>query len=283
MAGLLTRPPRALRFGEIALRTRALKIPTRHGVVAATAYFPSDSGQLPGVYVNFHGGGYVLRNPKQDDPLCRYLAHHAGVVVINVDYDVAPQRPFPIPTDQASDVSAWVAENGEGFGWDGGRLALGGQSAGGALAAAAARSARDAGAPRVALQVLHYPPLDLVARPSEKQARSEKPFLRSWMSSVFDASYTPARALRLDPRVSPAHDTNLADLAGLPPALVMTAELDVLRDEADRYAEALARAGVATTHVVVRGVDHFYTHRLPAGPALESLRRIAEQLRRALA
>ncbi len=89
LGALLTRPAAALRFPELSLRTRTLTIPTRHGAIRATAYFPTCEG-APGVYVNFHGGGYVLRHPEQDDPLCRFLAHHARVVVINVDYDVAP-------------------------------------------------------------------------------------------------------------------------------------------------------------------------------------------------
>jgi acetyl esterase len=281
--GLLTRPVRALRFPELVLRTQALRIPTRHGSIRARAYFPDCGGsELPGVYVNFHGGGYVLRHPQQDDPLCRFLAQHARAVVVNVDYDVAPQCPFPIPTDQATDALAWVAAQGARLGWDARRIAVGGQSAGGALAAAAARAARDAGAPEVALQVLHYAPLDLVSGRAPRHVPGHKPVLGVGVSALFDASYTPDPASRLDMRVSPAYPANLRDLAGLPPALVVTAELDLVRDEADRYAEALARAGVPTTHFVVPSVDHFYTHRLPAQPAIQSLTRIAALLREAL-
>jgi acetyl esterase len=282
LGALLTRPAPALRFPELLLRTQALTIPTRHGAIRATAYFPSCEG-VPGVYVNFHGGGYVLRHPEQDDPLCRFLAHHARAVVINVDYDVAPQCPFPIPTDEATDALAWVSSHGDRHGWDGRRLAVGGQSAGGALAAAAARAARDAGTPRVALQVVHYAPLDLVTPQPAKRSLSQKPLISAPLSAVFDAGYTPDPAQRRDVRVSPAHPDNLAQLGDLPPALVITAELDVLRDEGDRFADALARAGVATTHLVVRGVDHFYTHRLPVGPVIETLTCIAAHLRGALA
>jgi acetyl esterase len=134
----------------------------------------------------------------------------------------------------------------------------------------------------VALQVVHYAPLDLVTPQPSKRTLNKTPLISAPLSAVFDASYTPDPSLRRDVRVSPAHPDNLSSLADLPPALVITAELDVLRDEGDRFAEALARAGVTTTHVVMRGVDHFYTHRLPIEPVIEALTCIAAHLRGAL-
>ncbi|GAB3169367.1 hypothetical protein GCM10027059_34110 [Myceligenerans halotolerans] len=184
-----------------------LTIPTQHGEVRAWAYRPpegADAGGLPPVHVNLHGGGFVLRGPDQDDPWCRLLAAEAGVVVLNVDYDVAPQVRFPVPPHQVHAVLDWVAGAGVDHGWDGRRLSIGGQSAGGALAAAASRLALENAHPRVALQVLHYPPLDLTVPAGEKRSPIAKPLLRPWMGDVFDASYVPDVARRADRLASPA-------------------------------------------------------------------------------
>src|ERR1700744_713065 len=131
----------------------------RRGAVPAVGCRPAASAGLAPVYVNFHGGGFVVRHPEQDDPFCRYLAAHAGVAVVNVDYDVAPRHRFPDPVEEAYDAVCWAA--GPGHGWDGARLCVGGQSAGGTLAAGAARLALEEDGPAIALQVLHYPLLDI--------------------------------------------------------------------------------------------------------------------------
>src|ERR1700743_1515039 len=141
------RPPSRLPFAELPARTETVTIPTRHGDVRAVVYWPEAGGDLVPVYVNFHGGGFVVRHPEQDDPLCRYLAAHAGVAVVNVDYDVAPDHRFPEPVEQAYDAVRWAA--GPGHGWDGSRLCVGGQSAGGSTAAGGARLAVVAGGPGV--------------------------------------------------------------------------------------------------------------------------------------
>ncbi|HWL00907.1 MAG TPA: alpha/beta hydrolase fold domain-containing protein, partial [Microbacteriaceae bacterium] len=141
------RPGEGLRFLDLPVTTEGVIIPTRHGEVAATVISPEGGAAGRPVYVNFHGGGFVLRHPEQDDGLCRYLAVHAGVVVVNVDYDVAPQLRFPGPVEQAYDAVVWAA-SGERS-WDGARLAVGGSSAGGALAAGAARLALELGAPAI--------------------------------------------------------------------------------------------------------------------------------------
>jgi len=261
--------------------TRALRIPTSVGTAAAVVYLPATNGPSP-VHVNFHGGGYVLPLTELDDPLCRYLAAEAGLTVVNVDYVVAPQHPFPAAPHQAFEVVQWVAEHGAEQGWDGGRLTIGGQSAGGALAAAAARLAHERGGPRIALQVLHYPPLDLATSAKDKRAVAARPMLRPWMAEVFDGSYVPDPRQRTDRLVSPANPADTADLTGIAPALVITAELDLLRDEGDRYAERLRQAGALVQHHVVQGADHGYD-----GNDEERARQvyalIAEQVRDAVA
>ncbi|MGC9541880.1 alpha/beta hydrolase fold domain-containing protein [Streptomyces sp. UG1] len=246
------------RFPEYPRKVRRLTIPTAVAPARATVYLPQNTDTAPPVHINFHGGGYVVALTELDDPLCRFLAAEAGVVVINVDYVVAPQFPFPAPTRQAYEIVRWVAEHGAEEGWDGERLTVGGQSAGGGLAAAVARQALEAGGPSIALQVLHYPPLDLVTNARDKRAATARPVLRPWMADVFDTSYVPDVRRRGDPLVSPAHPSDTADLKGIAPTLVITAEYDLLRAEGERYAERLREAGALVEHHDVAGVDHGY-------------------------
>lgn len=246
------------RFPEYPRRIRELTIPTSIAPARATVYLPAHDEPAPPVHVNFHGGGYVMTLTELDDPLCRFLAAESGAVVINVDYVVAPQHPFPAPPLQAYEIVRWVAAHGAEEGWDGGRLTVGGQSAGGGLAAAVARQAFEEGVPSIALQVLHYPPLDLATGVRNKRAAIAKPMLRPWMGDVFDTSYVPDVRRRLDPLVSPAHPSDTADLKGIAPALVITAEYDLLRAEGERYAERLRGVGALVDHHEVRGADHGY-------------------------
>ncbi|GCB43045.1 alpha/beta hydrolase [Streptomyces sp. NL15-2K] len=246
------------RFPEFPRIVRELMIPTSVAPARATVYLPSTEEPAPPVHVNFHGGGYVMTLTELDDPLCRLLAAETGAVVINVDYVVAPQHPFPAPPRQAYEVVRWVAEHGAEHGWDGSRLTVGGQSAGGGLAAAVARQALEEGGPSIALQVLHYPPLDLVTHANDKHAAVDKPALRPWMADVFDTSYVPDARRRTDRLVSPAHPSDTADLTGIAPALVITAEFDLLKREGERYADRLRMDGALVEHHDVRGADHGY-------------------------
>jgi acetyl esterase len=250
-------PKPGVRFPEITARTTEITIETRHGPVAATIYRPHSRTTNPGVYVNVHGGGFVVGHREQDDPWCRYLATHANVVVLNTDYVLAPHKRFPSPVEQIYDVLRWASAPERD--WDGARLCVGGQSAGGSLSAAASRMALETRGPTIALQVLHYPPLDLVTGASEKRSPlGSKAVLRPWMSEVFDTAYIPDRGRRRDRLASPSWGTNADDIAGIAPALVITAEYDRLRGEAKRYADKLDAAGSLAEYVEVRGVDHGY-------------------------
>jgi acetyl esterase len=247
-----------VRFLEIDGRTTATAIPTRHGVVAATVYHPPSPTEVrPAVYVNAHGGGFVVGHREQDDPWCRYLAAHAGVVVINTDYVLAPHRRFPAPVEQIYDVLQWASSDEHD--WDGARLCVGGQSAGGNLAAGASRLALANGGPELRLQVLHYAPLDLVTSAGAKRTPlGSRAVLRPWMSEVFDTAYIPDVGRRRDPLASPAWGANGADLHGIAPALVITAEYDRLRDEGASYAAALDAVSSLAEYHDVAGVDHGY-------------------------
>ncbi|MFI1355292.1 alpha/beta hydrolase [Streptomyces sp. NPDC020898] len=283
LGGMMSRVHADLRFTDIPKRTESLRVETGAGPVDCTVYRPpaaADTTDTPApVYVNFHGGGFVVARPEQDDHICRYIAATVGCVVINVDYAVAPQRPYPAAVDQAYDVTAWVAENGPANNWDGSRLAVGGHSAGANLTAAVCRTARDRGTFSPRLQILDSAPLDQVSDPSTKLSPIAKPLLAPHLMRVFSAAYTPDPADRAHPLVS----AGLADdLAGLPPALVITAEHDRLRDEGDAYAKALDAAGVPVTHRVFAGVDHYFTHTGPVPAGKEAIELMAATLRTAL-
>jgi acetyl esterase/lipase len=242
------------RFPEFPGNSHEVTIPTSVAPARAVVYLPATTG-TPAVHVNFHGGGFVMPLTDMDDSLCRFLAAEAGVAVVNVDYVLAPQHPFPAPTRQAYEVVRWIAEHGD---WDGGRLTIGGQSAGGGLSAAVSRQALEDGGPSIALQVLHYPPLDLATNARDKHSVSTKPKLRPWMADVFDSAYVPNPRDRADRLVSPANPADTADLTGIAPALVLTAEFDILRTEGTRYAERLREVGALVEHVDIPGVDHGY-------------------------
>jgi acetyl esterase/lipase len=269
------------RFPEFPRNAHELTVPTSVAPARVVVYLPPGENAAPPVHVNFHGGGYVLPLTEMDDPLCRALAAEAGVVVVNVDYVVAPQHPFPAPTRQAYEVVRWVAAHGAEHGWDGSRLSVGGQSAGGGLAAAVARQALEEGGPPIALQVLHYPPLDLATSARDKRAAIPKPMLRPWMGEMFDSAYVPDPRERADRLVSPAGAADTADLKGIAPAFVITAEFDLLKAEGERYAERLRKAGALVEHHDVSQADHGYDGK-DDEKARESYALIARQVRQAL-
>ncbi|MBE1551140.1 acetyl esterase/lipase [Mycobacterium sp. OAS707] len=250
-------PKPGVRFPEIVGNTTEIRIETRHGPVAATIYHPPSQAERPAVYVNVHGGGFVVGHREQDDPWCRYLAAHANVVVVNCDYVLAPHKRFPVPVEQVYDVLQWASAPERD--WDGQRLCVGGQSAGGNLSAAVSRMALENGGPTIALQMLHYPPLDLVTSAADKSTPlGSKAVLQPWMSAVFDTAYIPDREQRRHPLASPAWGPNADDITGIAPALVVTAEYDRLCGEGRRYADKLEAAGALVEYVEVRGVDHGY-------------------------
>ncbi|QFR01792.1 alpha/beta hydrolase [Streptomyces phaeolivaceus] len=274
-AGWLARLP------EYACATRELTVPTAYGPARAVLYLPSAEGAAPPpLHVNFHGGGYVMPQIELDDSLCRCIAVEAGVAVLNVDYVVAPQHPFPAAPRQAFEVVRWAAGHGDEHGWDGGRLSVGGQSAGGGLAAAVARQVLEEGGPSLALQVLHYPPLDLATAARDKRAAIARPMLRPWMADVFDSAYIPDPKRRVDPLASPAHPSDTAALKGIAPAFVVTAEYDLLKAEGVAYADRLRTAGALVGHHDVSGADHGYDNQDEAR-AREVYPLIAERVRRA--
>ena len=252
---------------EIAMRAIEQQVvPTSYGPANVTFYWPTavSSDPLP-VYVNFHGGGFMLGYPQQDDLLCRYLAYHAPCVVVNVDYVLAPEHPFPAAILQSYEVVKWVSDQAATLGYDARRLAIGGHSAGGSIAAAVALLVKERQEFPLALQILDYPSLNIAERTRHKHVLSRrKQVLSVELTAFFKHVYAPCPAEWTNPLASPL----LADdLTGLAPALIITAEYDLLRDDGNAYAEKLRQFGVPVTHREFQGVDHAFTHNGPKEPA----------------
>jgi acetyl esterase len=209
---------------------------------------------MPGL-VYFHGGGWVAGGLDTHEGLCRRLAEAGACRVLAVDYRLAPEHPFPAALDDALAATRWVAENAAALGIEPARLAVGGDSAGAALAAAVCHTLQDAGGPPIALQVLICPILDLAEESASRRDFAEGHFVsRSTIERDVD-DYCPAHVDRADPRVSPLR---AARFAGLPPAVIHAAEFDPFRDEAAAYAAALRSAGVRVREVRHPGMIHYF-------------------------
>ena len=221
---------------------------------------PAGEGLVPGL-VYFHGGGFVVGSLYSHDHLCRALTRASGVAVVSVDYRLAPEHPFPAAVDDADAATMWVAENAEALGIDPARLGVGGDSAGGNLAAVVARRSRDRGGPALAAQVLIYPATDCDLDTISYLANADGYFLtRSAMAWYWD-QYAPDKSRRTGPDASPLR---AADFAGLPPAVVVTAEYDPLVDEGVAYARRLAEAGVPVRALHYEGMIHGFLRRYHA-------------------
>jgi acetyl esterase len=226
---------------------RDLWVPARNHQVPVRVYTPEDrglarGGRLP-VLVYYHGGGWSLGSVASYDSLCRALARAAGVVVVSVDYRLAPESPFPAAVEDAQLALWWVARNADALGADAGRLAVGGDSAGGNLATVAALRAQQGG-PAVAFQALFYPSTDIARTdyPSYRQY-GEGHWLTTRAAETFRGFYLPDPRDWRRPEASPLLAAD-DDLRRLPPALVLTAGCDPLRDEGHAYAERLRALGV---------------------------------------
>ncbi len=247
--------------------------------IPARLYRPR-SGTLP-LLVYFHGGGWVVGSVAISDPFCRALANASGCAVVSVEYRLAPEDRYPAAADDAYAATRWSSDHASDLGIDASRIAVGGSSAGGNLAAVAALMARERGTPRVAFQLLHVPVVDHdFDTPSYRANGSGFGLTRSGMRWFWD-NYAPDPKLRDEPYASPLRAT---DLSGLPRAHVVTAEFDPLRDEGKAYAARLLEAGVPTTYVEYPGMIHGFTGMamlIPMGRA--AIDEMSAALREALA
>ena len=233
------------------------------------------TGPLP-VFVNIHGGGFIQGSPGDDDPWCRQIADAVDCAVVSIDYHLAPEYRFPVTVYECYDVIKWLHDQAVFLGMDPGRIAVGGHSAGGNLAAALTLLARERREFSLGFQVLNYPVLDFVRDPYEKVGKDL--LLTAKAQSFFSSCYLEDAEAAKNPLASPI----LAEsFAGLPPALVIAAEFDPLRVENERYAEALKTAGVTVTFHLFPGCMHAFTHFGPETAANEAWRLIQDSLRQA--
>lgn len=223
-----------------------------HEIGGVTVRLYRPDGSTGGGLVFFHGGGWVLGSIDTHDRQCRHLADGSGATVFNVGYRLAPEHPFPAAFDDAVAVAGNVLRNGALYGVDPTRIGVAGDSAGGNLAAGAAIACRDLDLPGLRAQLLVYPALDAQMTSAAYGENENGPFLSAEEMQWFYDHYQ-ADASATDWRLSPIH---AADLSGLPPALVVTADSDPLRDEGEAYAQALAVAGVSAAAVRYVGVSH---------------------------
>ncbi len=238
----------------LAVAAEEHTLPGPAGPLPARLYVPAQAPTPGPLLVYFHGGGWVQGSVASHDPACRLLAHLSGVRILSVEYRRAPEHPFPAAADDALAAYARVAAHPVDFGADRDRLALGGDSAGGNLAAATAQAAHaDRALPPPALQLLLYPALDMSRKPDSRRLFGERFLLTEQSMSWYEDQYVPDPAQRADPRVSPllAHE-----LTGLAPAYIATCLADPLRDEGEAYAQRLREAGVPVAlqrHPLIHG------------------------------
>lgn len=252
------------------------------GPIPVRLYRPADSpaeAALP-VLIYYHGGGWVIGDLDTHDVVCRQLANDGGFAVLSVDYRLAPEHRFPAAVDDAYAALAWVARDGRTRGLDTTRIAVSGDSAGGNLAAVASLLAREQAGPKIAFQALIYPATNM-ERNTPSHAEFAEGFLLTKDAQVwFQQQYLSAPQDRDDWRASPL---KAPDLSALPPALILTAGYDPLRDEGQAYADRLTACGVRTAyHCYAAQIHGFITMGKIIGQANEALAEVAGAVSAAL-
>jgi acetyl esterase len=268
----------------------SMKLPSEPVVVAAVEdrrlpgpaceipvriYTPEGRAPFP-VLAYFHGGGFVIGSLDSHDGVCRELCQESGCLVVSVDYRLAPEHPFPAAPEDCYAATCWLAEHGAQIGADPTRIAVGGDSAGGNLAAVVALMARERGGPSLRHQLLVYPVTDHSFETPSYRDNAEGYMLTQDMMRWFWGHYLTDAAQGRDPLASPLRAKSLA---GLPPATVITAEFDPLRDEGEAFAERLMAAGVRTQLTRYDGVFHGF---FSMANVIDRGRRAVEQAARAL-
>ncbi|HEY0603827.1 MAG TPA: alpha/beta hydrolase [Herpetosiphonaceae bacterium] len=253
-------------------------IPAPSGEIPVRIYTPEGDGPFP-LLVFFHGGGWVIGDLDSHDDLCRALTNAAGCVVFAVDYRLAPEHKFPAATEDCYAAAEWATEHTAELNADPSRVAVGGDSAGGNLAAVVAMMARDRGGPKLSFQLLIYPATDFSTEFPSRQENAAGPILDTETMIWFRDHYLNGEADMTNPLASPLL---ASDFHGLPPALVITAEYDPLRDEGEAYAEKLKAADVPATVRRYDGLIHgFFSFGVGVEKVQQALAETATTLREA--
>jgi acetyl esterase len=247
--------------GDVTNRT----IPGPDGELSVRIYLPEGDGPFPTV-VYFHGGGFVVGDLDGHDSTCRRLTNAADAAVVSVNYRLAPEHPFPAAVEDADAATRWAAENAATFGGDPDRLVVAGDSSGGNLAAVAALMARDRGGPEIAYQLLVYPAVSFDGEWPSYEENGEGYFLTLADMEWFDGHYMNSDVHARNPYAAPMQACDLGDL---PPATVITAGFDPLRDEGRAYADRLAEEGTPVTHRNYEGMIHGFFSMLDEPFAVE--------------
>jgi acetyl esterase/lipase len=222
------------------------------GDIRLRIYTPAGSGPFP-LIVYFHGGGWVIGDLETADAVARQLCSGVGCVVVSVDYRLAPEHRYPAAVQDCYAATQWATTHLDELAVDAGRVAVAGESAGANLAAVVSLLARDRAGPAIHFQLLAYPVTDADFETASYHANADGYLLTRATMQWFWDQYCPDPAARVEPNAAPL---KAADLAGLPPALIMTAEFDPLRDEGEAYAARLRDAGVAAESVRFDGLIH---------------------------
>jgi acetyl esterase/lipase len=225
------------------------------GQTSVTIYRPKGlNGRLP-VVMYYHGGGWVLGSKNTHDRLLRDLVNRTNAAFVFVNYTPSPEAQFPVPIEQGFAAAKYVAEHGDELGFDSARLAVAGDSVGGNMTAVVAQLAKERKGPTIRYQVLFYPVTDASMSQASYKEFANGPWLTTAATKWFWDAYAPNKADRKKPTASPLAAT-IEQLKGLPPALVIVDENDILRDEGEEYARKLIQAGVQTTAVRVLATIH---------------------------
>ncbi|BCJ85462.1 alpha/beta hydrolase [Effusibacillus dendaii] len=258
--------------GNVENRT----IPGPHGPIPIRIYTPDQEGPYP-VLVYFHGGGWVIGNLDSHDPICRSLTNLAGCMVISVDYRLAPEHKFPVALEECYVATRWVFEHTDELGADPARIAVGGDSAGGNLAAVVSCQLRDRNEFQPICQVLFYPVTNFDFDTESYQRNGQGYYLTKNLMTWFRDHYLQNEQDSRNPLAAPLLTE---DLGGLPSALVITAEFDPLCDEGEAYAKRLKNAGVPVEYTRYNGMIHGFismANRLDQGK--KALQQAAEYLK----
>ncbi|USK68438.1 alpha/beta hydrolase [Peribacillus asahii] len=239
-------------LAESVAKVEEYMIPVENGEIKARIYTPEGEGLFP-IFIYLHGGGWVLGDLDTADAPCRSLANQAECIVVSVEYRLAPEHKFPIPLEDCYEAAKWVANYAREWKGDPTRIAIGGDSAGGNLAASVAIKARDQVGPTFVSQVLIYPVTDASFNTPSYKESGEGYFLTQENMEWFTQQYLQKEEDKLNAFVAPLLAENLSML---PPALVITAEYDPLRDEGLAYAKRLHLAGVQVESTCYEGMIH---------------------------